>query len=107
MTRDQAACYFENGGTPEVYIGSADLMDRNLDRRVETLCRLADRDLATHLREVVLEAYLRDNTRACVLVDDVYQRSAPQTGKPGVDAQQRLLDWYRSHPPVVIDQDAR
>ena len=58
------AYYFENGGEPELYIGSADLMERNLDRRVETLCRVRDAAITRHVRHVVLDAYLRDNDRA-------------------------------------------
>jgi polyphosphate kinase len=99
--------FFENGGAPEVYIGSADLMDRNLDRRVETLCRLSDPELAGHIREVVLEAYLRDNTRAYTLVDDVYARATSGAGKPPVDAQQKLIEWYRTHAPIAGEQDER
>ena len=44
------AYYFENGGEPELYIGSADLMERNLDRRVETLCRVRDTSITQHIR---------------------------------------------------------
>ena len=47
--------YFKNAGQPEVYVGSADLMERNLDRRVETLCPVRNPGIADHLRDVVLE----------------------------------------------------
>ncbi len=56
--------YFENGGEPEVFIGSADLMERNLDRRVEVLCPVRDPELRQHLRSVVLDSLLRDTERA-------------------------------------------
>ena len=60
---------FENGGEPQAFIGSADLMERNLDRRVEVLCPVLDRSLLEYLRETVLGAYLaghgaRDGARA-------------------------------------------
>ena len=58
------AYYFENGGEPELYIGSADLMERNLDRRVEVLCPVHDRRLADHLDQIVMMASLRDARRA-------------------------------------------
>ena len=58
---------FENGGEPQVFVGSADLMERNLDRRVEVLCPVLDRGLLEYLRETVLGAYLRDADRAAVL----------------------------------------
>ena len=47
-----------------MYIGSADLMERNLDRRVEVLCPVRDPDIRQHLRDVVLDALLRDTDRA-------------------------------------------
>ena len=70
--------YFENGGAPEVFIGSADLMERNLDRRVEVLCPVKDPDIRHHLRHVVLDAMLRDTDRAYRLQPDgEYVRARP------------------------------
>jgi polyphosphate kinase len=82
--------WFQNGGTPDVFLGSADLMERNLDRRVEVLCRVVDPAVATHLREVVLEAYLNDTARAYLLIDDKYHR-AYDGGDP-VNSQQILMN---------------
>src|SRR4029079_1975420 len=86
--------YFENGGDPVLYLGSADLMERNLDRRVETLCRIRDVNILRELRDVVLDAYLRDNTRAYELVDGTYRRVVRAAGEPAVSAQRLLLEWY-------------
>ena len=81
--------YFENGGNPVVYLGSADLMERNLDRRVETLCPVLDPDIARFIRQTVLEAYLADTARASVLQSDGSYKP-PATSAPTVDAQQLL-----------------
>jgi polyphosphate kinase len=81
--------YFENGGTPAVYLGSADLMERNLDRRVETLCPVLDRDIARFIRATILEAYLTDTERASVLCADGSYEPAT-TSDLAIDAQQLL-----------------
>ncbi len=87
--------YFENGGSPEVYIGSADLMERNLDRRVEVLCPVTDPDIRHHLRHVVLDALLRDTERASrLLPDGEYLRCRPEPGEAPLNSQQFLLDHY-------------
>jgi polyphosphate kinase len=89
--------YFENGGQPEVYIGSADLMERNLDRRVEVLCPIHQPELRTHLRDVVLEAALRDTDRASLLETDGRYTPPPLAeGEPPTSAQQLLLEHYTS-----------
>lgn len=81
--------YFENGGDPVIYLGSADLMERNLDRRVETLCPVLDPDIARFIRETILDAYLFDTERATVLrPDGSYEPAA--AGSASVDAQQLL-----------------
>jgi polyphosphate kinase len=85
---------FENGGQPELYVGSADLMERNLDRRVETLCPVKDGAIAAHLRDVVFDAYLRDTERAYTLVDRSYARIQRPDGQEPFDAQQFLIGWY-------------
>jgi polyphosphate kinase len=56
--------YFANDGEEEVYIGSADWMPRNLNRRVEVVCPINDPKLRRYLKDEVLQAYLRDNANA-------------------------------------------
>jgi polyphosphate kinase len=84
--------WFENGGDDELYIGSADLMERNLDRRVETLCPVRDPEIRQHLRDVVLNAYLQDTDRATVL-DATGQYERPGASDP-FNAQRFLLEHY-------------
>jgi polyphosphate kinase len=62
--------HFANGGNDDVYIGSADWMTRNLDRRVEVITPILDANLKRHLKEVVLGAYLKDNVKARTLTAD-------------------------------------
>jgi polyphosphate kinase len=82
--------YFENDGSPEVYIGSADLMERNLNKRVEAAAPTRDEELALFLRHVVLEAYLRDNVRARILRSDGTYEAVASDGAP-FDAQLTLM----------------
>jgi len=85
--------WFENGGQDEMYIGSADLMERNLDRRVETLTPVRDPEILQHVRDVVLHAYLRDTDRAMILDSSGrYQRAESMSGT--FNAQQFLLQHY-------------
>ena len=80
--------FFRNGGAEEVYLGSADLMERNLDRRVEAIFPVQDPAMLRHLRDNLLEAYLRDNFRARILhPDGTYTRLSPADGEPVVDSQ--------------------
>jgi polyphosphate kinase len=82
--------YFENDGKPQVYIGSADLMERNLNKRVEAVCPVLDTDMAQFLRHVVLEAYLRDNVRARILQSDGAYVPVERDGAP-FDAQHTMM----------------
>ncbi len=87
--------YFENGGAAEVFIGSADLMERNLDRRVEVICPVKDPDIRHQLRHVVLDAMLRDTDRAYrLLPDGEYVRARPLDDGLPLNAQQSLLEHY-------------
>ncbi len=80
--------YFDNGGEGDVYLGSADLMQRNLDRRVETLFPLEDAALIAHVRDNLLTVYLSDNSRARLLLPDgSYVRAQPREGEPPIDSQ--------------------
>ncbi len=84
--------YFWNCGEEEVYLGSADLMPRNLNRRVEVLFPVLDPRILRTLRDVVLAIYLDDNVRARHMQPDgTYVRAAPGPGEEPVDSQAWLL----------------
>ncbi len=84
--------WFRNGGDEQVFLGSADVMPRNLDRRVEVLFPVRDPAFVRQLRDEVLETYLRDDTRARrMLPDGGYERVAARDGAARVDAQLALL----------------
>jgi polyphosphate kinase len=88
---------FENDGRPELWIGSADWMPRNLSGRVEVLCRVRAPAIAQRLEEV-LDVYRRDDVKARELLPDgSYRRGS---GAQGVRAQewlmQRASQWLPS-----------
>lgn len=75
---------FANGGgeAAEVYIGSSDLMHRSFDRRVELVVPVLDFEIKNYLLDVVLDAYLRDDTNARTLQSDgTYKRVTSRTSK--------------------------
>ena len=80
--------YFANGGEDDVYIGSADWMTRNLDRRVEVVTPILDVTLKRHLKNVVIAAYLKDNVKARVLNSDGgYDPVPTKPGEPRFNSQ--------------------
>jgi polyphosphate kinase len=84
--------FFGNGGQPEVYIGSADWMDRNLSRRVEVVFPVEQPDLKQRLIKEILATSLADNVKARELLPDgSYRRVAPRPGQPRVRSQE--LFW--------------
>jgi len=87
--------YFKNGGAAEIYLGSADLMPRNLDRRVEVIFPVNDVALRDYIRGAILEVELHNNTSARILQPDgAYLRRQPAPGELPVDSQA----WLLSHP---------
>jgi polyphosphate kinase len=87
--------YFLNAGEEEVYIGSADWMQRNLDRRVELLAPISDPRLRTHLKEEVLDVCLKDNVKARrLLADGSYERIRAAKGEQAIDSQIHFISSY-------------
>jgi polyphosphate kinase len=86
------AYYFRNDGDEDLYLGSADLMPRNLDRRVEVVFPILDPALKRRVLAELLELPLRDNVKARQLCPDgTYAYVAPAPGDPLIDSQLALL----------------
>ncbi len=84
--------YFGNAGSPEVYIGSADWMDRNLSRRVEVVFPINEPRLKKRVIEEVLALTLADNVKARrLLPDGSYERVKAAPGEAPVRSQDRFL----------------
>ncbi len=88
--------YFHNGGKEEIYMGSADLMQRNLDHRVEILFPLENTDHVRYVRDKMLETYLKDNMRARLMQQDgTYVRIKSPSEEKAVDVQEFFMNHYR------------
>ena len=83
---------FENGGEPEFFIGSADLMTRNLSRRMEAIAPVSDPAIKAEL-ENILCGYEDDNSSAWDMQPDgSYIRRHPAAGELGRSAQQMFIE---------------
>jgi polyphosphate kinase len=84
--------YFANGGREELFMGSADLMPRNLVHRVEALFPVENPDLLAAVRDHLLFLHLADNVKARRLAaDGSYVEVNPRDGEPRIDSQLELL----------------
>lgn len=87
--------YFANDGEPEYWLASADWMERNFFRRVESCFPITNKDLRQRLKED-LDAYLADNTQAWLLNrDGRYSCAQPAEGEEPVSVQRQLLEKGR------------
>ena len=90
--------YFYNNGDEEIYLGSADLMPRNLDHRVEVVFPVEREEHIRYLRDNILGTYLEDNMSARVMHSDgTYKRLHPSDKEKGVDIQ----SWLMEHPSGI------
>jgi polyphosphate kinase len=87
--------YFHNGGEEQIYLGSADLMSRNIDRRVEVLFPLESERLVRHIKEEVLATYLADSVKSRRMQSNGTYVRKKSDSKKKVDSQARLLKHAR------------
>jgi polyphosphate kinase len=101
--------YFENGGKPELYLGSADWMPRNLYERVEVMFPLKDPQLCQRVCNEILSSYLADTRKARILNSDgTYSRPRAVRNGHGFSVQEHFMrlasgtvDSPRTRPPTA------
>ncbi len=84
--------FLHNNGDEEIFITSADIMQRNLDRRVELMTPIYDKSIKNYLRNTILEVYLHDNVKARILSSDKKYSYAPQQSIEELCAQEWLMN---------------
>lgn len=85
--------YFHNNGAPKIYMGSADLMPRNLNNRVEVIFPVEDPQIVAYIRGTMLETYLRDNTKLyCMHTDGSFEQRQPGEGEVPFSAQDHFIE---------------
>ena len=90
--------YFHNDGQEEIYMGSADWMPRNLDRRVEILFPVEDEGLMEQVKHI-LKVQLEDNVKAHVLLPDGTYEKIDKRGKKLVNSQEQFCQEAKAATP--------
>ena len=90
--------YFYSGGSEHIYLGSADLMQRNLDRRVETLFPIEDKNIKKSIKETLLDISLKDNQKSRILLPNrKYVSNHKLYSQDVVNMQEWLMDYVTSN----------
>ena len=84
--------YFQNGGAEEIYLGSADLMHRNLSHRVEIIFPVEPPRLVQRLKEI-LDVYLSDQAKARYLQSDGSLYAQPKPRSPSCSQCPDVIHW--------------
>ena len=85
--------YFRNGGQEEILLGSADLMPRNINNRVEVLFPVQDEKIIRYLKDDVLAEYQNDNVKARLMNSDgTYEKVVSKDGNAPLNIQVKLFD---------------
>jgi len=88
--------YFHNDGKEEIYLGSADLMPRNIDRRVEVLFPVQDQQMIKYICDDILTYYFKDNNKARLMLSDgSYERKKPLAGDEPLNIQNWFISTHR------------
>jgi polyphosphate kinase len=94
--------YFANNGNEEMFLGSADMMQRNLNTRVEVLFSVQSRELRTTILENMLRPILADTVNAHILQSDgTYIHVRPPAGEKPFDSQ----NWFLTHSLFYLRDD--
>jgi polyphosphate kinase len=90
--------YFHNAGDEQVYIGSADLMPRNIDHRVEVLIPIREARMIRHIRDEVLVPYLADQVKGRRMLPNGAYRRKREGRSHKADTQNYLIQVRRTAP---------
>jgi polyphosphate kinase len=93
--------YFRNGGEEEIWLGSADLMPRNLYRRVETLFPIEEETMKNAIRDEILNIHLKDNVKARLMLSDgSYEPVKKGENEESFNSQEWMINnrgiWHHS-----------
>jgi len=95
--------YFYNAGNEEMYMGSADMMQRNLDGRVETLFPIENEKIRSDVMKTLMKAALKDNQKARTLLTDMtYKMVVPMNGVKPVNSQEWLMKQAEKHAGQMV-----
>lgn len=84
--------YFENNGEPEMFMGSSDMMPRNLMARVEVLFPVLDKGMMGLIRDNILRIHFEDTVKAKMLLSDGSYVPVPKKGRKSLRSQQWFID---------------
>lgn len=95
--------YFENSGAPQVYLGSADWMPRNLDKRVEIMFPIEDEKIKAEVIHI-LQVQLEDNIKAHILKPDGSYEKIDKRGKVLLNSQEQFCIEAKEKVRMEIDK---